>query len=188
MIVVPLETTSDPMISTAIELLSSVGKQYSSEDIDAITHLGYVVAAVETGDVIGVATALQWLASDTEAVRERIDGLNIGTDPVALHIHDVVTSPAWRRRGVGTELVRFLLRRATYGESTHRFARTLATSRIPSTCEITGTSYGLLRRLGFREIGRFPTGYYAAAIGWHCPDCYGEPCSCSGRMMMWERE
>jgi|SRR5450759_1872773 len=186
--IVPLTTSSDTEIAVAAaKLLSSAGKPYASDYIKALVHLGYVVVAVEEGDVIGVVTGMQLLSSDAEQMRERIEGLDISTEPVTLHLHDVVVAPAWRRRGVATELIRFLLHRANYGESTHRFTRALATSRIPTTDMTLGTSFRILQQLGFQEIGRFPAGYYRGSLGWRCPDC-GEYCCCSGRLMLWERQ
>jgi GNAT superfamily N-acetyltransferase len=186
-VIAPLETSSDPKISLAVsELLASVGKSYSSDYIEALLHLGYVVVAIENSSVVGVITAMQLLASDAEQMRERIEGLDISTDPVALPLHDMVIDPAWRRRGIATELLLFVLRCANYGESAHRFTRALATSRMPPTGETSGTSLHLLERLSFQEMGRFPAGYYHESPGWRCPDC-GEHCRCGGRLMLWQR-
>jgi len=98
-------------------------------------------------------------------------------------IGDLAVISAFRRRGIANALLERVIADSKYDEATLLFSRVFAVSRTPPGGP-SGSSYGILVKLGFVELVRL-AGYYTEP-GWNCPDC-GEICACDGRLMLWRR-
>jgi GNAT superfamily N-acetyltransferase len=178
-------------IEDCLRVLTAVGKNiYSLEHLRAMAVFGIVLFAVYRGFPSGVLTLQQWMPSDSEDANNFLPpGRQLKSDPPGLHLVDCAVLPEYRRQGIGTALVRDALANCIYvtGDGTsHCYSRARTYSRVPLDGMLNGTSYGLLTSLGFVELANIPL-CYGANKEWECPDC-GEPCTCSGRMMTWERE
>lgn len=111
------------------------------------------------------------------------------SEPI-LHLIDEVVSPFNQNAGIGTELARGIVEHEQYDVG-RGYRMAVATSRVPTSGDTSGTSYNVLLRNGFTEVGRIPN-FYSNCRGWTCPTCNscqqeGITCNCDGRLMVWGR-
>ena len=154
------------------------------------TNVGVLFIARIEEEIIGALTTEIWGATDSAILNQHLpDDKQLSTDPPMLSLLDVCVREDHRRRGVASSLIRQAMGGCFWNKDS-LYSRIIATSRVPTNGgETTGTSYSLLRRLDFIEIGRLPHWYYdddPDENSFICPTC-GVPCSCEARLMIWER-
>jgi ribosomal protein S18 acetylase RimI-like enzyme len=116
------------------------------------------------------------------------EGIVIPEEP-SLHLLDLVVDRWYRNTGIGTELVRGILEHEMY-DVNRRYPVAIATSRVPLSGDRKGTSYNVLRRNGFVEVGNGNgkiQNFYRGTKDWTCPTCGDGYCTCFGIMMRFDR-
>ena len=176
------------------DLFKQAGKNnYTPQFCRLRANFGVLFIARIEEDIIGVLTTEIWGPVDTAVMNEYLPS-NISSDPPALSLLDITVDSGGgvredhRRQGVATELIQWARAVCRWNEKI-LYSRIITTSRVPASGETANTSFGLLRRLGFIEIGRLPDWYSSDnpdENSFVCPAC-GVPCSCEARLMIWER-
>lgn len=166
------------------EVFQSSGKTcYSAERTRFMATMGVMSCGRHEGRVVAVVSTELWQSTDTYEWNKKMSIERISTDPPALFVGEVAVIPAFRRKGIGTRLIKQVILDSRYDEGKQPFTRVFAVSRKP--VEATSqSSFGVLRKLGFVELARV-IGYFNDPA-WDCPSC-GKNCSCDGRLMYWIR-
>jgi ribosomal protein S18 acetylase RimI-like enzyme len=180
-----VKPTRHDIIAGCSHVFQSSGKtRYTEERTRFMATVGVMSCAYDACRVVGALSTELWQSTDSLAWNKHLPvDRQIQTDPPAMLAGDLAVLCEFRRKGIAKELVKRALDDSKYGEEMSLFSRVFAVSRVPPG-EPSGTSYGLLVRLGFVELARLANYYYDP--GWRCPDC-GDTCSCDGRLMLWER-
>jgi ribosomal protein S18 acetylase RimI-like enzyme len=173
------------IVAGCSEVFQASGKtRYTEERTRIMATVGVMSCVCHEGRVVGALSTELWTSTDAYAWNKHFPAdSQIRTDPPGLFIGDIAVVYPSRRKGIATELVEAAIDDSKFDEKRQPFSRALAVSRVPPG-DPSGTSYGLLVRLGFVELTRIAGYYYDP--GWTCPSC-GPHCLCSGCLLLWTR-
>lgn len=165
-------------VDDIVAVFHEAGKSFIDEQV-VLRYLTYgVVLMAYNNAVLGGLLAFPWQPVETEEWRRIIPSLR--SDPAAFAAHQMAVKPDYENRGIGTRLMLSALDEVQVPYTREPFQRWLVISRVPR--DGGKSSYNLLSRLRFKELGRDPF-LYADDGG--CPVCGNGSCRCIGVLMEW---